>query len=225
MRPPDPRTVKGGLGVGNGRRLDEEPMTRSARRQVVPPIVLGVLLVAGVAGAQPCRDRTPTTWDIEVAPSGEPGERLIVTGRVVSAGEGKPLSGITVYVYHADAKGNYNLPGHEKEPPRLCGILITNARGEYRIRTRMPGGYSGFAAHIHYEIWGPHVSRQHAFVNLVPEKATMDTSKTLPQPRFHGPRESGMWRQSNLTSTERPVFRGADGTFRCARDLEVATGR
>lgn len=58
-----------------------------------------------------CKDRTPTSWDIVVAPAGEPGERLVVTGHVVSRADRSPLAGIMVYVYHADAKGDYQLRG------------------------------------------------------------------------------------------------------------------
>lgn len=189
-------------------------------RLVVLVFVLALAgwLVARVAVAKNCRDRKPTTWDIEIGPPSEPGERLVVTGRVVSMYDGKPLAGMTVYAYHADAKGDY---GNDKAGPRLCGILITNARGEYQIRTSMPGGYEGYPAHLHYEVWGPHVSHQHAFVNLMLGQAVMDTTGAIAQPRT--PSTTGV--RQNLTSTDRPVFRGRDGVHRCTRDLAVVVSR
>jgi len=176
---------------------------------MVAPAVL-----SGHAHAAGCRDRTPTSWDIEVAPNSEPGERLVVTGRVLSRADRSPLAGITVYVYHADAKGDYQHKGHENEPPRLCGILRTNQRGEYRIRTSMPGGYEGYAPHIHFEIWGLNVQRQPAFVNLRRESGAMDTVLAVM------PGSDPPLREDRAGMT-RPVRRGAGGVLTCTRDLMV----
>jgi protocatechuate 3,4-dioxygenase beta subunit len=42
---------------------------------------------------------------IVVAGPAEPGERFVVTGRVLDGN--KPLSGVSIYVFHTDAKGLY----------------------------------------------------------------------------------------------------------------------
>jgi len=184
------------------------------RLRLAALVALMPLALRGDAGAAGCKDRIPTTWDVEVAPASEPGERLVVTGRVISDPKGEPLAGVTVYVYHADANGLYNLAGHEREPPRLCGILRTHKAGEYRIRTIMPGGYDG-PPHIHFEVWSPRVARQMLFVNLERPAAARDTSRMLvtnvPPRVLEGTR----------TAMTRPVARGADGVLRCVRDLQV----
>ncbi|HKQ57561.1 MAG TPA: hypothetical protein VJY35_06810 [Candidatus Eisenbacteria bacterium] len=168
--------------------------------------LIAALAAPCLARAADCKDRKPTTWDIVVGPASEPGERLEVTGHVRSTMDNRPLAGITVYVYHADARGEYN--PDQRQPPRLCGILRTNASGAYRIRTSMPGGYGGFPGHIHFEVWGPRVTRQHLFVNLVPAKD--DSARgTAPAPRGY------------LNATDRPVYRGADGIHRMEKDLLV----
>lgn len=91
-------------------------------------------------------------------PAGEPGEPLIVEGRVLSAA-GKPVADVPVYLYHTDIQGYYSAGGKDERNPgarnsRLRGNLKTDAEGRYQFRTIKPGQYpgSGPPAHIHYEI-------------------------------------------------------------------------
>ena len=184
--------------------------------------IAAIAIAAHDATAGRCRDAVPKSWDIEVAPASELGERFILTGRVRTRGEGKPLRGVTVYVYHADLHGQYNTAGNEGGEPRLCGVLITNDRGEYRVRMTMPGGYGGFAPHVHFEVWGPRVSRQPMFVNLHVAPAS--------QAGRHIDTTGVAWRSdprpSLLTGTtptnEETVGRGRDGVLRCSHDLFVS---
>jgi len=203
--------------VGNAAIKVEVCMSGRATTKAMAVTIGAVASLLGPleAHAGGCRDQTPVSWDVEVAPASEPGTRLVVSGRVISRASGGPLPGVTVYVYHADVKGDYVLPGHEKEPPRLCGILRTNERGEYRIRTSMPGGYEGYLPHIHFEISGHGVHRQFTFVNLVRRVAVMDTSHTLILPG------SAPAVREDTAGLTRPVYLGADGVLRCTRDLVV----
>jgi protocatechuate 3,4-dioxygenase beta subunit len=91
-------------------------------------------------------------------PPGEPGEPLIVEGRVLSE-DGKPVAGAPLYLYHTDVQGYYSAGGKDERNPgarssRLRGNLKTDAEGRYQFRTIKPGQYpgSGPPAHIHYEI-------------------------------------------------------------------------
>jgi protocatechuate 3,4-dioxygenase beta subunit len=91
-------------------------------------------------------------------PAGEPGEPLIVEGRVLSAA-GKPVADTPVYLYHTDIQGYYSAGGKDERNPgarnsRLRGNLKTDAEGRYQFRTIKPGQYPGGGppAHIHYEI-------------------------------------------------------------------------
>lgn len=198
------------LGFLSGSACQTKPAgTPSAQPIVIGPAMSPVLDDARAAGDPAgCKDQTPTTWDIEMAPS-EPGERLVITGRVLAGARLSPVAGVTVYVYHADAKGNYALP-HEKEGPRLCGILRTNEKGEYRIRTSMPGGYDGYAPHVHFEISGAGIKRQYAFVNLLLQK---------------GPPPGAPVAGVDLSRLAQPVYRGADQVLHCTRDLVIEVPR
>jgi protocatechuate 3,4-dioxygenase beta subunit len=93
---------------------------------------------------------------IVVAGPDEPGERLVVTGRVLYGT--KPVAGASVYVFHTDVKGLY-APGRSgpdaELDPRLHGAVRTDAQGGYRYETIRPGSYNNNAAHVHYVVVAP----------------------------------------------------------------------
>jgi protocatechuate 3,4-dioxygenase beta subunit len=84
----------------------------------------------------------------------EPGERLIVSGKVFGK-DSKPLAGASIYVYQTDAKGLYT-PGatNDNRNPRLRGYMRTDEQGRYEFETIKPGSYpnSTIPAHIHYVV-------------------------------------------------------------------------
>jgi protocatechuate 3,4-dioxygenase beta subunit len=90
---------------------------------------------------------------VVIAGNDEPGERLVVTGRTLD-GE-KPLAGVSLYVFHTDAKGRYatdtDNPTAGELNPRLHGSLRTDAQGRYQYETTRPGSYNG-PAHVHYVV-------------------------------------------------------------------------
>ena len=122
-------------------------MKSNCRRLVASSILV---VVALAAAASPSR--------AVIAPPGEPGERLVVTGRVFGP-DGKPIAGIAVYAYHTDAKGYYRadrkMHGPDA-PPRLEGRLITAPDGSYRIETIKPAPHPSrtVRAHIHFNFHG-----------------------------------------------------------------------
>ena len=96
-----------------------------------------------------------------IAPVGEPGEPLVVTGRVLGP-DGKPRSGVIVYAYHTNAKGIYPPP----DPPRshfsnhhgrLRGWVKTDAKGRFTFQTIRPANYPNttIAQHIHMHVIEP----------------------------------------------------------------------
>ncbi|MWV17949.1 twin-arginine translocation pathway signal protein [Pseudomonas sp. L-22-4S-12] len=114
----------------------------------------GLLARPGLAGAL-CR---PTRADIlgpyyrfgapflaSLAGAGEPGERLVVTGRVLSADCRTPLPNALVEVWQANSQGLYDTqtPGNftDRGQFHLRGMLYTDGQGRYRIETVLPGRY------------------------------------------------------------------------------------
>ena len=65
--------------------------------------------------AQQMRPRTLTS-QARIAPAGEPGTRLTIAGRLFDRNGRSPASGITVFAYHTDAKGHYDVPSNGLTP-------------------------------------------------------------------------------------------------------------
>jgi protocatechuate 3,4-dioxygenase beta subunit len=90
---------------------------------------------------------------IDLAGPEEPGQRLVVSGRVFEPDGATPAAGVTLYVYQTDAEGLYSRSGRI---PRLRGWMTTDAEGRYEYRTIRPAPYpsGGIAAHVHTQLWG-----------------------------------------------------------------------
>jgi len=98
----------------------------------------------------------------DIAPGGEPGERLAVGGRVLSAAGCRPLADAVVEVWHANAAGAYyGLEGATGEGAwQLRGRARTGKDGSYRFETILPGRYPLSPRqlrprHIHYLVAAP----------------------------------------------------------------------
>jgi catechol 1,2-dioxygenase len=100
----------------------------------------------------------------QIAASSEPGERLILAGRVLAPDCATPLTGAVVEVWQADGAGNYyDCPSCPSEGGtdgyRLRGTLATSASGEFELATIVPGRYrlsNGWRpAHIHFRVAAP----------------------------------------------------------------------
>lgn len=94
---------------------------------------------------------------IVIAATDEPGERLVVSGRVFGPDGRTPLSNASLYVYQTDRDGVYSKPVNSSRTPRLHGTLKTDAEGRYEYSTVKPGSYPNTRnpAHIHYEVNAP----------------------------------------------------------------------
>ncbi len=95
-----------------------------------------------------------------IAPPDEPGEPLIIEGRVTDTA-GQPAAGIVIYAYHTDHTGRYppapGLSDDARRHGRLRGWVATDEQGLYRFTTIRPGAYPGydFAAHVHLHVLEP----------------------------------------------------------------------
>lgn len=95
----------------------------------------------------------------DLCASGSGGKaRLIVSGRVLSAPDCKPLAGALVEVWHADAAGDYSgfTRGKNDDPACLLRASVkTDAEGRYSFATVVPAEYPGRPPHIHYRVSHP----------------------------------------------------------------------
>ena len=158
---------------------------------------------------------SPKPWDIAISPKGEPGDQLIVTGRVFGENDSLPTRGIRIFAYQADWRGLYTLPGKDSLPPRLSGTLWTNDRGEYRLRTTMPGSY-GAPPHLHFEVSSDRLERRMLWVNVFREAA--DSANHADQ------RRRGGWNAPSRNGGDAVLIRTADGRLELRWDLHWQRG-
>lgn len=116
----------------------------------------GLTRVESLRLRQVVRTHTQRATEVLVPPH-EPGEPLVVSGTVRSQ-EGKPIAGALIYVFHADAQGNYtHTRAMDEQNARLFGYMKTGADGRYEFRTIRPGGYqqAPIPQHIHMLVNAP----------------------------------------------------------------------
>jgi protocatechuate 3,4-dioxygenase beta subunit len=99
--------------------------------------------------------------------AGEPlGERIVVSGRILDE-NGKPIPGVLVEIWQANAAGRYNHRVDQHDAPldpnfTGAGRFVTDDAGRYRFMTIRPGEYpwrnhynAWRPAHIHFSVFGP----------------------------------------------------------------------
>lgn len=99
-------------------------------------------------------DNPPILIDGILANESEPGERMIITGRVRNLECNEFLPNTIIDIWHADDAGAYDNSGF-----KLRGITTSNTQGFYSFETIKPGKYlngSQFRpSHIHFKITPP----------------------------------------------------------------------
>jgi protocatechuate 3,4-dioxygenase beta subunit len=107
------------------------------------------------------RDAAAMSWSVRIDRDGEPGEKLLIEGRVLQADGQAPAAGVVVYAYHTNAAGVYGNGSSESEwskrHGRLRAWVKTDADGRYRFETIKPAPYPGrdVPAHVHFTILEP----------------------------------------------------------------------
>ncbi len=172
-------------------------------------ILAAVLVAAGTAGAIAA---APGAGAV-IAPAGEPGEPLEVSGAIYETDGKTPAAGVKLIVYQTDLRGYYSNDQNRKRA-RISGELLTGKDGRYSFRTIVPGYYPGGGTpkHIHYEMTakdGRSTSAELRFADdPVLPKATLERAR---QAIGRGDRFFDV----------RPVERGKDGVKHCAFDLKL----
>jgi protocatechuate 3,4-dioxygenase beta subunit len=180
-------------------------------------VLIVALITSAAVGPTPataqnrgdCQGQQPEGWSIVIARPDEPGQRMIVEGRVLGRDGETPVAGATVFVFHTDNEGYYSPDGMDESDARLCGLMLTDSEGRYRYETIKPAHYAtgGPPAHVHYRVWGADLSRQSFSLQFEGD----------PKLGERGPDAS-----ANPTwATIRPVDRGEDGVLRVIRDLRI----
>ena len=95
---------------------------------------------------------------IDIAAPQEPGTRIRISGTIVDL-NGKPVSGVKMFLYHTDNTGYYSRPVNDPRKARLNGTLWSNAAGEYSFSTIKPAAYGDVVSpppmHIHVHLQPP----------------------------------------------------------------------
>ena len=90
---------------------------------------------------------------IQLVKDYEPGEPLVVYGKIVDMKTNQPVKNISIFLYQTDIKGIYSSSGRD-EDARIKGTVLTNENGCFKIKTILPGDYPGQknSRHLHYVI-------------------------------------------------------------------------
>ena len=164
--------------------------------------------LAALAASKPVARPEAKPPSLLVAPAGEPGSRLTVSGTLLDRA-GRPIPGAELHVYQTDASGRYTLDKPMDEPhARLAGRLRTGADGRFELRTIRPGGYPKslilggkerkIPAHIHIDVRAdghPEHRFQLVFADdpQLRDPYWVDWVKTQGQPVLQPKEASGAW--------------------------------
>ena len=153
---------------------------------------------------------------IRLAPPGEPGVPMRISGRVLD-GSGRTRAGVVVYAYQTDRTGIYPSPAQRlgREAMRhgsLRGWVRSDAQGRYAIDTIRPGSYPDeeMAEHVHM-----HVLEPGCFTYYIDDLMFLDDPKLSAeeQREAHGTGGNGFLR---------PVM--VDGRWQVERDIVLGLG-
>ena len=192
--------------------MDTHRMRRAGRALVIVAAVAAIVAAAehqmtGLAAS----DTAGIPWRVVIAPAGEPGQPLVVTGTVYRPDGVTPAPGVVLEVHQTDAEGYYSKEKSGNDNPRLKGRVRTSPEGKYELRTIKPGSYPGTRnpAHIHAKVLVPGLSE--AWIDEFwfegdPFIASAAAAKQASKGKF-----SAIMRCAS----------GDDGVLRCARDIRL----
>ena len=178
----------------------------------------------GLPSSIPARSR--------IAPRGEPGQAMTVTGRVHGA-DGKPRPGVIVYAYQTDARGVYPPPATPRgrasdRHGALRGWARTDADGRYTFDTIRPASYPtrDVPAHIHLHVIEPACATYYIDDVLFTDDPLLTAAERRRQPGRAGSgiatptRSKGTW----LVTRDIRLGRNIPGHPGCAAGRPASSG-
>jgi len=97
-------------------------------------------------------------WKFRIAPAGEPGELILISGTIFQSDGVTPAAGARIFLYHTDNTGYYaNVSGEPIRITRIKAFATASPEGRYEFRTIKPGQYPTRPdpAHIHVHLGPP----------------------------------------------------------------------
>ena len=112
-----------------------------------------VILIAVSSYAQQA-----TSSVVHLSDTNEPGKPFTLDIKVLDIDSKEPVTGVEVFAYHTNSKGDYELGG--EGVARIHGTAMSDADGNVKFITIYPRGYndSPTGEHIHFRIKGPTVA-------------------------------------------------------------------
>lgn len=133
--------------VGRGRKPQSQQSEPSAPWSATEDNILGPFYRQGAP------------FRAKITPPLEPGQVLLITGRLWALDTRKPLPDAVIDIWHASAKGRYDNDDPAKPPAKGVFLnrarLVTDENGQYEYETIHPGRYQigpgvWRPSHIHY---------------------------------------------------------------------------
>jgi protocatechuate 3,4-dioxygenase, beta subunit len=117
--------------------------------------------LSGGAPCGSCIAPDKLSWKTVIPPEKEPGEPLVISGKIFQPDGTTPAEDMVLFVFQTDVTGYYN-EKDDASHPRLKGWMKIGADGKYEFHTIKPGAYPHRAtpAHIHAHVYGPGYSER-----------------------------------------------------------------
>ena len=144
----------------------------------------------------------------------EQGPKIEISGIVYQRDGKTPAQNVVIYVYHTDQIGHYtpgkNATGWEKRHGYIRGWMKTNAKGEYKFYTLMPGHYPGTTvpAHIHPTIKEPDKNEYYIDEYLFDDDPSLTTAERKRQEGRGGNGIVALEEKDGMLYGERDIYLG-----------------
>jgi protocatechuate 3,4-dioxygenase beta subunit len=167
-----------------------------------------------LAGSTPAgRETAELSWRTALTAAGEPGTPMVVSGRIFAADGKTPVAGITLHVYHTDARGLYSEKdgGGGPPDPRIKGSMKTDKDGRYEFRSIRPASYPGTSnpQHIHAKVFGAGYTERHIPEYWFDDDPLITTALSA--------RHAHLGTFSPVVSAKRD----GNGVYACVRDIRL----